>query len=290
MSEILAILTFQGGYNTNLVLVSAMILGLAAGLVGSFIFLRQRTLISDAVSHATLPGIGIGFLVAFSLGLEGGRHLPTLMAGAALTGALAAISVQWIKDNTRLSEDIAIGSVLSVYYGGGVVLLSFIQRLKGAAQAGLDSFLLGQVTGTTLNEAYTITLLSLAVLVLCLLFLKELCLLCFDREFAQSIGAPVTRLDILLLALMLVIVCTGLKTVGMILILALLIIPPVTARLWTADFKHMLILASLLGVASAFFGAALSAHITNMPTGGAIVLSAAAMFTVSLLMTRSIKQ
>jgi manganese/zinc/iron transport system permease protein len=276
------ILLFRGGYNTNIVLFCTFALGATAGLVGAFIFLRGRTLLSDAVSHATLPGVALGFLCAYALGIDGGRFLPALLIGAAVTAALSALAVQWIRRYTRLNDDVAIGSVLSVFYGAGIVLLSFIQRLEGAAQAGLDSFLLGQVTGTSLFDATVIAALSLVILLLVLLFLKDLCLLCFDKGFAQTIGQPVSRLDILLLGLMIAIVCTGLKTVGLILILALLIIPPVTARLWSHQFKTMLAMSTTIGASSAFLGAVASAYYANIPTGGAIVLVAGGMFFVSL--------
>lgn len=282
---LLEILLFQSGYNTNLVLISTLALGAAAGLVGAFIFLRGRTLISDAVSHATLPGIAIGFLIAFTLGLDGGKHLPTLMIGAGLTGMLSALTVQWIHKNTRLNEDVAIGSVLSVFYGAGVVLLSFIQRLDGASQAGLDGFLLGQVTGLSYNEALVIIGLSICTFLLCLLSLKDLTLLCFDREYAHSIGKSIQKLDVLLIALMLAVVCTGLKTVGLILILALLIIPPVTARLWTDRLQTMLIIGPALGALSCYIGASLSAYLTNIPTGGAIVLTGAVFFFISFILS-----
>ncbi len=282
-NALLDILLFQSGYNTNLVLFSATILGAVAAMVGAFIFLRKRTLISDAISHATLPGIGLGFLVAFALGIEGGKHLPTLLVGAAFTGILAALSIQWIHKNTRLNEDVAIGSILSIFYGAGIVLLSFIQRLEGASQAGLDSFLLGQVTGLSYSEAVTILCLSLITLATTLTFFKDLTLLCFDREYARSIGKSVENLDFLLIALMLAVVCTGLKTVGLILILALLIIPSASMRFWTDNIKALLFLSAAFGAFSAYIGAALSAHLTNIPTGAAIVLTAGALFFLSFI-------
>lgn len=278
------IITFQAGYNTNIVLIGSTLLGFGAGLVGIFTLLRRRALISDAVSHATLPGIGIGFLCALWLGWNEGRHLPTLLLGAALSGMIGIFCVQWIRQKTRLNEDVAIGTVLSVFYGGGIVILSYIQTLGTGSRAGLDSFLLGQAAAMNQQEAFLIVIASLTVIVATLLFFKELFAVCFDDNFASGSGMPVSAIDLLLMSLMLVIVCIGLKTVGLILIIALLIIPPVSARFWTEKISLMALLSSLFGAFSCFTGTAISAYQPNMPTGSVIVLSAAAIFIVSLLL------
>ena len=113
--ELFSILTFQGGYNTSVVLAGVIALGIGGGVIGVFSFLRKRALIADAISHATLPGIAIAFLIGIALGGTG-RNLALLMAGAATTGALGVLCVQWVRDYTRLPEDAAIGTVLSVFF------------------------------------------------------------------------------------------------------------------------------------------------------------------------------
>ncbi len=277
------VLTFQGGYNSNLVLLSTFVLGAACGVIGSFVYLRKRALLSDAISHATLPGIAFGFLAALALGLNDGRHLPTLMIGAATTALLGGLCIQWIKTNTRLNEDVAIGSVLSVFYGGGVVLLSIIQRLQAGSKAGLETFLLGQVSGLSANESLIILVTCVLVAVAAIFLFKELTLICFDFSYAQSSGQPYIKLDLTLLALMIVVVCVGLKTVGLVLIVALLIIPPVTARFWTDDMPSLIFLAAAFGALSCYIGGALSATLPNLPTGATIVLTASSLFLLSFL-------
>lgn len=283
MHRLIDILTFQAGYNTNIVLTGSILLGLGAGLVGVFTLLRRRALISDAVSHATLPGIGLGFLCALALGLDEGRHLPTLLAGAAFSGLAGILCVHWIKDHTRLNEDAAIGTVLSVFYGGGIVVLSYIQTLSTGSRAGLDSFLLGQAAAMTIQEAGFIAIAACIVILTALAFFKTFFAVCFDDSFAQSSGMSVRAVDMLLMFLMLAIVCIGLKTVGLILIIALLIIPPVAARFWTEQLPRMAFLAAAFGALSCYTGTALSALNPDMPTGGMIVLSAASLFLFSLL-------
>lgn len=261
-------------YNTLIVLLGTSILGIAAGLTGVFLLLRKRSLLSDAVSHATLPGIATGFLVALTLGLDDGRHLPTLLTGAAFSGILGAGAVQWLKNSTRLNEDAAIGVVLSSFFGLGIVMLSYIQTLGSGSRAGLDSFLLGQTAALTREEIATTAFMALMVIVITLSLRKELTLLCFDPVFAAASGYSLSKMDFILMGLMLAVVCTGLKTVGLILVIALLIIPASTARLWTDKLSLMLLLAPLTGGVSAASGALISAHFTNIPAGAMIVLIA----------------
>ncbi|MGF1453886.1 MAG: metal ABC transporter permease [Alphaproteobacteria bacterium] len=283
LAEIVSVLLFQAGYNTGVVLAGTAVLGAAAGLTGSLVVLRRRALMSDSISHSTLPGVGLGFLMGLAL-FGQGRMLWTLMAGALVTSILGVLSVQWIRDNTRLPEDAAIGTVLSVYYGFGIVLLSIIQSLDVDGKAGLNGFLLGSAASLRLGEAWFIAAVSLAVAGLTLALRKEFALLCFDRDFAASDGWPVRMLDLALMGLLLVIVSVGLKTVGMVLIIAIVIIPAVAARFWTDRIGPMMGIAAGIGGASAGIGVALSAVLPDLPTGAVIVLTAGGAFLASLML------
>lgn len=283
LADMIDVLTLRAGYNTSVVLVGSTLLGIGAGLVGAMVVLRKRALMSDSISHSTLPGIGLGFLAGVAL-LGDGRMLWILMLGAVATAVLGVLSVQWIRDHTRLPEDAAIGTVLSVYYGVGIVLMSVIQALDTDGKAGLNGFLLGSAASLSLNEVYLIAAVSLTVSLATLALRKEFALLCFDVEFASADGWPVARLDLGLMALLLIIVAVGLKTVGMVLIIAIVIVPAVTARFWTDRLGWMLGLAGLIGGVSAGLGVALSAVLPNLPTGAVIVLTAALFFTISLLL------
>lgn len=282
LDQALAILTFQAGYNTAMVLAGTVLLGIAAGVVGVFALLRRRALVSDAISHGTLPGVAVAFLTATALGGQG-KSLPVLLTGAAVTGGLAVLCVQWIRDHTRLPEDTAIGTVLSVFFGAGMVLLSYIQTLPGGSRAGLGSFLLGQTAALNRDEAWLIAIGAAAVILICLALFKELAVLCFDPDYAASQGWPTGALDLALMALLLGVVCIGLKTVGIILIIALLIVPPVAARFWTERLGRMTAIAAFFGGLSAYLGTTASALLPDLPAGGIIVLAAGALFAISLL-------
>lgn len=278
----LDVLLLRAGYNTGVVVVGAALLGLAAGTIGAFVLLRKRVLISDAISHATLPGVALAFLagVAFT---GGGRHFGLLLVGAGVSGALGVLLVQAIKDHTRLPEDSAIATVLSLFFGVGVVLLSHIQTLEVGGQSGMSSFLLGAAATMNLDEARLVAAAALTVIGLTALLAKEFGLICFDAGYAAALGWPVRRLDLVLLALLLAVVAIGLKTVGLILIVALVTIPPVAARFWTERLGWMVALAGLLGALAAWLGAAASSLLPRQPTGGVIVLAAAGLLLLSLL-------
>ena len=283
MSEQLyTILTFQSGYNTTIVLAGVIALGISGGVVGVFSLLRKRALTSDAISHATLPGIALAFLIISAL-TGTGRNLPFLLLGAAISSILGIFAIQWIRDRTRLPEDTAIGVVLSVSFGLGVVLLSYIQTMENAGQAGLNSFLLGSSAALSKDEAFWITIISGFAVVIAVLFIKEFGAVAFDENFSRSEGWPVGFIDITMLTLLTVIVIIGLTTVGLVLVIALVIIPPAAARFWTERLGRMVLLSGIFGGLAGWVGGAFSALFPNLPTGAVIVLAATAIFVLSLL-------
>lgn len=281
LADLIGILTFTAGYNTTVVMLGATLLGIGAGVTGTFSLLRRQALISDAISHATLPGIALGFLISVAFG-GSGRDIVVLILGAAASGAFGILVVQWITAKTRLTEDAAIGTVLSVFFGFGVVLMSHIQTLPTGGQAGLNGFLLGSTATMTAGEAMVIAAAALIVTTIAVVFMKEFSAVCFDPEHASTLGLSVRKLDLLMTGLLLAVVAIGLKTVGLILIIALVIIPPVTARFWTDRLGNMVALSGLFGGVVCYLGSAVSALLPGMPTGAIIVIIAGILFTLSL--------
>jgi manganese/zinc/iron transport system permease protein len=280
--RLLEILAFRAGYNANSVVAGTAVLGAAAGVVGTFVFLRGRALISDALSHATLPGIVLAFLAGIAFGLET-RSLPLLLGGATITGLIGVLAMHALSRLPRITEDAAIGAVLGSFFGAGVVLLSYVQTLPLAGQAGLRHFLLGQAAAMARAEAIAIAALAALAIVLVVLFFKEFRLAAFDRDYAAGLGWPVSYIDLGMAALGVAVTVIGLQTVGLVLIVALLVVPPVAARFWSNDVRHVALLASMFGALSAYFGAAASYAFADLPTGAAIVLAAGAFAVASLL-------
>ncbi|EAQ25699.1 metal ABC transporter permease [Roseovarius sp. 217] len=276
-------LTLQLGYNATLVTLGAMMLGVGAGATGTYLYLGKRALVSDAISHATLPGVVLGFMVMVALGGEG-RFLPGLMLGAALSAGLGLLAVTGLTTRTRLHEDAAIGAVLSVFFGFGVVLLTVVQVMDAGRQAGLETFLLGATAGMLRDEALTIAAGGAVVLALVRLLHRPMILVAFDPEYAVGQGMRLARVDLAMMGLALAITVTGLKVVGLVLIVALLIIPPVAARFWSERAGHVVMIAGAIGGVAGYLGAAVSATAPDLPTGPLIVLAAFALFVLSLLM------
>ena len=275
-------LTLQLGYNATLVTIGAALLGIAAGATGTFLYVGKRALVSDAISHATLPGVGLAFIFMVLLGGDG-RFLPGLLLGSALSAAIGLLCVSWLSTRTRLAEDAAIGAVLSVFFGLGIVLLTVIQTMSSGRQAGLETFLLGSTAGMLWNDAVIIATGGALVLTLVVLLRRPMTLVAFDAEFAASTGVDVRRTDLAMMGLALAITVVGLKIVGLILIVALLIIPAVAARFWSDRMGRVVGIAGAIGGASGWIGAALSATAPDLPTGPIIVLVAFGFFAVSLL-------
>jgi manganese/zinc/iron transport system permease protein len=282
LHPLLQVLLLQAGYNTIVVMLGAAALGAATGVVGVFAMLRRRALVADAVAHATLPGVALGFILAVALGFSG-RNLSFLLSGAALTAVLAALSIQWIANRTRLTEDTAIASVLATFFAFGIVLLTVIQTLKTGGQAGLDIYLLGATAGMLREEAITLALFAIAVALIVALLFKELTLISFDADYARAHGFPVRLLDLAILALVLVVVVIGLRIVGLVLIVALLITPPAAARFWSDHTGRMTVVSGAIGAFSAYFGAAISAISPDTPTGAVIVLVAFFLLLASIV-------
>ncbi len=284
LKTFLQVVTLRGGYNTIVVMIGVSLLGVAAGAIGSFALLRKRAMMSDVLSHATLPGIGVAFLVAVALGANG-RSLPVLLAGATIAAIVAALTVQWLSRSARLPEDAAMGAVLSVFFGFGAVLLSYIQTLRTGAEGGLSHFILGQTAAMSEQDAFLIGAVAAGVILAIVLLGKEFRIVCFDPEFGAVQGWPIARIDLMLMALVVIVAVIGLQAVGMLLIVALMIVPAAAARQLTHNLWMMVALSALMGGVSAWIGAALSATFPRAPAGGLIVLVAGGVFILSLLVS-----
>jgi manganese/zinc/iron transport system permease protein len=280
MTDLLAALALQGGYNTTVVIVGASLLGASAGAVGVFAMLRRRALVADAAAHAMLPGVALGFLANVAIGWPG-RSLALVLAGALAAAALAVAAIAAIERRTRLKADTAIGSVLGVAFGLGVVLVSIVQGLPVGGQAGLDAFILGSTSGLRREDALLLGAMALLLFAVLAATWKELRLLAFDPVFARTIGMRPERIDLLLAALILLVVALGLRTVGAVLAVAVLVIPPAAARFWSDRLAVVVVASAGIGAAGAWVGAALSSAHPGLPTGSTIVLALAAIFVAS---------
>lgn len=265
-------------YTLRTVALGAATLGVVGGGLGTYAVLRGQSLLGDAISHAALPGIVLAFV------LTGSKTPLVLMLGAAAAGVLAALVILGVTESTRVPYDSALALMLAVFFGAGLMLLTYVQRHAGASQAGLDAFLFGQAAALVEADVVTMAALGGAALLVTALFWKEFKLLAFDPSFARSIGVPTRRLDVLLTSLLVVAIVIGLQTVGVVLMSAVLIAPAAAARQWTDRLGVMMGLAAAFGAGSGVGGAVVSASMPNLPTGPTIVLCMGAIAVVSFLL------
>jgi manganese/zinc/iron transport system permease protein len=262
----------------------AALLGIVAGALGSFAVLKRQSLLGDALAHAALPGVCLAFIAGGRLGVDP-KHPLLLLGGALATAWLGTLLILAITRTTRLKQDAAIGIVLSVFFGAGIVLLTWLQKRGGAnaAQAGLDKFLFGDAASLVPRDLVVMGVLGGVVLATVAALFRHFQLVTFDAAYAASNGLPVRRLEVLLTTLVVVAVVVGLHTVGVVLMAAMLVTPAAAARQWTHRLGVMVVLAALFGAIAGAGGAWISSLRAKLPTGPLIVLAATALLGVSLV-------
>jgi len=274
------LLDLLGDYTVQNVIIGAILLGIASGVLGCFAVLRQQSLLGDTLAHAALPGVCIGFLIA------GTRDLGWIMAGALASSVVAALFVLVLTRRTRIKTDAALGSTLGITFAAGVVLLTYIQGQSNASQGGLDTFLFGQAAATLRSDLWLMGGVTLTAVALVLGCWKQFKLVTFDPQFAGSIGLPVALLEGVLTAMIALAVVVGLQMVGVVLMTSMVIAPAVAARQWVKRLEHMVVLAVAVGIFSGLAGALVSASARHLATGPLVVLAATAIVVVSILFAR----
>jgi len=264
-------------YTLRSISLGTAVLGIICGMLGSFAVLRKQSLLGDAISHAALPGIALAFLIT------GAKDSNILLLGALASGLIGAYWIRGMISKTHLKSDTALGLVLSLFFGFGMLLLTYIQKQPNANQAGLDKYLFGQAA--TLVERDVLLMVGVAgvtILVVCL-FWKEFKLLLFDQDYTKTLGFNTKFIDILITFFIVVAIVIGLQTVGVVLMSAMLLAPAAAARQWTNNLAVMVFLAALIGGFSGVFGTAISATQNNLSTGPVIILVASFFVVVSFI-------
>ena len=264
-------------YTLRSISLGTAVLGIICGMLGSFAVLRKQSLLGDAISHAALPGIALAFLIT------GAKDSNILLLGALASGLIGAYWIRGMISKTHLKSDTALGLVLSLFFGFGMLLLTYIQKQPNANQVGLDKYLFGQAA--TLVERDVLLMVGVAgvtILVVCL-FWKEFKLLLFDQDYTKTLGFNTKFIDILITFFIVVAIVIGLQTVGVVLMSAMLLAPAAAARQWTNNLAVMVFLAALIGGFSGVFGTAISAIQNNLSTGPVIILVASFFVVVSFI-------
>lgn len=274
METLIEFFTFQYP-NIKYVVFGAVLLSISSAVVGCFTFVKKKSLVGDVVSHAVLPGICISFMIS------GSKDPFLLIIGAFISGWISIMVMDAIIRNTKIKEDAATGLSLSVFFGVGILLMTYIQHSGNASQSGLDTFLFGKAAALVGRDLLAFSIIAVVVLVVVFLFYKEFKLISFDPQFAKVIGLPIRRLEMLLTSITVLAVVTGIQAVGVVLMAAMLITPAAAARFWTNELHKMLVLAAIFGAFSGVWGAFISYSAPSMPTGPwmVMILSIIALFS-----------
>ncbi|WP_299132055.1 metal ABC transporter permease [uncultured Tenacibaculum sp.] len=268
-------------YTLRTITIGTAILGAICGMLGSFAVLRKQSLLGDAISHASLPGIAIAFLIT------GTKDTYILLLGALISGLIGAFWIRGIVKNTHLKTDTALGLILSVFFGFGMLLLTFIQKQPNANQSGLDKFLFGQAATLLINDVWFMAIVTGVCLIILFLFWKEFKILLFDADYAKTLGFNIIAIDMLITTFIVLAIVLGLQTVGVVLMSAMLLAPAAAARQWTNKLSIMVILAAIFGAFSGVIGTGISASQSNLSTGPVIVLIAAIFVVFSFIFSPS---
>lgn len=252
--------------NIKYVVFGTILLSISSAVVGCFTFIKKKSLVGDVISHAVLPGICISFMAS------GSKDPFLLIIGAFISGWISILVMDAITQNTKIKEDAATGLSLSVFFGIGILLMTYIQHSGNASQSGLDTFLFGKAAALVGKDLMAFSIIAVIVLLTVFLFYKEFKLISFDPQFARVIGLPIKRLEMVLTSITVLAVVTGIQAVGVVLMAAMLITPAAAARFWTDRLSRMILLASIFGTISGIGGAYISYSAPSMPTGPWMVM------------------
>ena len=264
-------------YTLRTITLGTAVLGAICGMLGSFAVLRKQSLLGDAISHAALPGIALAFLIT------GAKDSNILLLGALVSGLIGTFWIRGMTSKTHLKSDTALGLVLSLFFGFGMLLLTFIQKQPNSNQAGLDKYLFGQAATLVESDVVLMVIVTGISLFILLLFWKEFKILLFDADYTKTLGFNTRTIDVLITFFIVLAIVLGLQTVGVVLMSAMLLAPAAAARQWTNKLSVMIFLAAVFGAFSGVVGTAISASQDNLSTGPVIVLVAAVFVITSFV-------
>lgn len=275
-------LEFFGNHTYRMVFFGTAVIGLVAGALGSFAYLRKQSLISDVISHAALPGTLVAFLAAVAIGADG-RAMPALLAGAVLAGVAAVWSANGIAHTSKIRIDTAMAITLTIFFGVGMLLLRVIANGPFPGKGGIQDYLFGNASVITVADLTTSVAVGAVALGLTMLCWKEFALRTFDPDHSRVLGFNGRLVDTLMFTALAIATVSGVKAVGLVLMVAFVVTPPAAARQWTRSLAGTVVLAGSFGAVGSGVGAYLSIALGKVPTGPLIVLTLFAILLVSLV-------
>lgn len=275
-------LEFFDNHTYRMVFFGTMTIGLVAGALGSFAYLRKQSLISDVISHAALPGTLLAFLTAVLVLHTDGRNMIALIAGAVTIGTIAVFFANWVSRVSKIKIDTAMAIAVTLFFGLGMLLMRIISNGVFPGKGGIQDYLFGNASTLTIADLVTSITVGAVAVILMLLFWKEFGLYTFDPDHARVLGFRASVIDAVMFATITIATVIGVKAVGLVLMVAFVVTPPAAARQWTKTLRGMVTLSALFGAVGSGAGAYLSILLGKVPTGPLIVLTMFAIFLLSL--------
>jgi manganese/iron transport system permease protein len=248
-----------------------ILVGILCPIVGSYLIVQRMALMGDTIAHCVLPGLSVSFF----LGID-------ITIGAFISGLLGAGAISWIRSQARVKVDAAMALTFSSFFALGVLLISLLRN-----NVDLDSFLFGDILGVTMTDLYRTSIVTLLIIAAVLLFYKELLFYTFDRTGAMAMGLPVDLIQIGFMAATTLTIIASMQAVGVILVIALLVGPALTAYLLVKELHQMMIVGAIIGSISSISGVYISFYVKHVPSGPAIVLVSSSLFIIALLISPS---
>ena len=281
----MSLLEFFANHTYRMVFFGTITIGLVSGALGSFAYLRKQSLVSDVVSHAALPGTLLAFLVAVTVFGVDGRNTVGLISGAVIVGTIAVLFANGVANTTKIRIDSAMAVSLTLFFGAGMILMRVIANGEYPGKGGIQDYLFGNASVITTADLYTSVVTGGLAIVVMLVFWKEFALRTFDPGHASVLGFNGRTIDVLMFTTIVIAIVIGVKSVGLVLMVAFVVTPPAAARQWTTTLGSMVTLAGIFGAVGSGVGAYLSIAWGNVPTGPLIVLTLFALFVLSLLLS-----
>lgn len=264
-------------YTFQIVALGTVMLGLVCGVIGTFAVLRQESLLGDGLAHSTLPGVVGAFL------LTGVKDTAMLLLGAIIAACVAEY-IMYRTSQKGVRFDAALATILAAFFGFGTVLLTRVQSMENAGQAGLNTFIFGQAVTMMQSDIWLMAICGTCIVGGVIILWKELSLTVFDPVEAQLMGIPIRKVRFFYRVALIVTIVIGIRTVGVILISSLLIGPTMIGRQWTHSLRTLVIIGAVSGSIVAFLGTWISALWGNLPTGPMIIIVMTGMIMFSLVL------
>lgn len=279
----MSLLEFLSNHIYRTVLIGTVLIGVIAGALGCFAYLRKQSLASDVIAHAALPGALGAFLLSVTVFGGDGRNMLVLVIGAVVAGLCALFLANLVVQKSRIKIDTSMAVMLTMFFAVGMILLRIISNGPFPGKGGIQDYLFGNASVLTVEDVITIAVIGGAALLIMLVFWKEFALGTFDRDQSIIAGFRPKLLDALIAAALVMAVVIGVKAVGLILMVAFVVTPPAAARQWVNTLPAMVALSATIGGLGSAIGVYLSVSFGRLPTGPVIVLVLFGIFLISLL-------